>query len=475
MFDPALVSLLSRHVAELDRQGIAWCVLRNHQDFPEPRSATSDIDVLVGDNPERRARAFLADAGRCCSSAMFGRHGVQHDGSRHSVWLTSGLGPPLHVDFFTSCTWAGQRLVDESRVLAARERHSRAVAAAPGHEAAISLLSYCFHRGAVKPEYRQSIQQAARARRAQFEGCLAPVWGARRASELADLAAAGDWDGCATWVRRAKRLRWMRALWSPLETWSYLRTALSVLAERAWHPPGVWIAFLGPDGAGKTTVIEALRQRLDKLFPPDLQLHCHWRPRWLPGPGTLLGRPEEASVNTTPHARRPHGALVSVARLAYFWVDYVLGHWVRVRPVLARGGLVTFDRYAYDFEIDPLRYRLRVSTWLARLSARTAPRPELVFVLDASAAVLHARKQELPLEVLEAQSLTLRELAARLSAAHVVNVARPVDEIISEIEGIVLAYLDARNRRRLRLEADAPDDATPSATVEPLSRGGGRA
>ncbi len=460
MFDPALTSFLSRFVAELDRRGVPWCVLRNHQSFPEPRSATSDIDLLVGGDAARLVREFVADIKRRCPSARIARYGMQHDGSRSSVWLTSGLGTPLHVDFFERCTWAGLRLVDESLVLAHRERNSQVVAAIPGHEAAISLLSYCFHRGTVKTEYRESIREAALTQRAQFEECLTSIWGVKRASDLVDLATAGDWEGCAAWVRRAKRYQWRRIFSSPLESISYLRKALSVLIDRAFRPSGVWIAFLGPDGAGKTTVIETLRKRLDKLFPPNLQLHCHWRPRWLPSPGTLIGRAEEATVNTAPHAKQAHGRLTSAVRLAYFWMDYALGHWVRVRPVIARGGLVTFDRYSYDFAIDPLRYRLRPPAWFARLSAQAVPQPELVFVLDAPPAVLHARKQELPLEVLETQSKALRQMAERLPMAHLVDASRPIDAIVSEIEDIVLEYLDARNRRRLGLEKTMTREAT---------------
>ena len=136
-------------------------------------------------------------------------------------------------------------------------------------------------------------------------------------------------------------------------------------------------------------------------------------------------------------------------RLLYFWVDYVLGHLVLVRPLLAQGGLVTFDRYFDDFLIDQHRYRLSVPSWLLRAMVPLVPKPNLIFVLDAPAEVLRARRQELTPEEIETQMHSLRNLAARYPNARLVRVDRAMNEIIDELERETLRYLDARVRGRL--------------------------
>jgi thymidylate kinase len=446
MHDIALVNTVAKFATELDRHGIAWCVMRNHETFPRPRSDTSDFDLMLACKPSAALNILKAILQPPVGLGMvISRSG----GGVISVFITLPGSPALRLDFMNTVSWAGRKVIATEVILANRRMVDQVPIPAPGHEVADSLMTHLFHNGHVKDEYRRPIQKTVEQNRVDFTACLAPVWGQRTADQLATHAASGDWAWFGAWVRKAK---WRLLLGGCLQPVMAITTLWAFglnIVHRILHPPGLWIAFLGPDGAGKTTVGDAYRTRLLTLFYAENQRHLHWRPSLLPAPGKLTGRNREPVNATEPHGKRSHGPVVSLLRFFYFWLDYVFGHWLRVRPILAKGGLVTFDRYFQDFRVDSRRYRLSLPGWLLRLTERFVPQPELLFVMDAPAEVLHSRKQELSIAEITAQLNSLRQLTAGNPAACMVRVDRSVEEIVDILERESLDYLNKRNRRRL--------------------------
>lgn len=447
MHDIVLVQVVERLVQSLDRVGIRWCVLRNYENFPRPRSDTSDLDLLVD--------CSAADALHNLKEAIkyphigIGRLFTKSDSTLLGVFITVPNSPTLHIDFLDKITWLGQALISTDVLLDKRKLVNNLPIPSSGHEAAVSLMSFLFHQGHVKEEYAQRLQYLLNQDHEGFLECLYPIWGERTAEELAERVAMGDWEWFVAWVRGAKRYLLLKAWRNPITALQNLKILAVNIARRILMPSGLWIAFLGPDGSGKTTVGDAYRTRLATLFYPARQRHLHWRPRWLPTPSQLVGGGEEDNLVTDPHLKAPHGQMVSFLRFFYFWLDFVVGYWIRVRPFLARAGLVTFDRYYHDFLVDPLRYRLNLPSWFILLMARWVPQPELIFVLDASAEVLHERKQELTLSEIEVQLVKLRDLATNNASVRIIQVDRDVNEIVDELERETLTYLDQRNRHRL--------------------------
>ncbi|MFN2382938.1 MAG: hypothetical protein ABR559_01585 [Gemmatimonadota bacterium] len=200
---------------------------------------------------------------------------------------------------------------------------------------------------------------------------------------------------------------------------------------------GVWVALLGPDGSGKSSVLE----EVERLLAPHFRgvKRYHLRPHW----GRL--RPTDAPV-TDPHARPARPALLSLAKLGLWWADYGVGYAALIRPRLARDILVTFDRYYHDLLVDPQRYRYGGPLRLAALGARWLPRPHVIIVLDAPPEVLRQRKREVTLEETTRQREAYRRLAVTLPNARLVNAAQPLAAVAAEVASIVRSCRDAPRR-----------------------------
>ncbi len=203
---------------------------------------------------------------------------------------------------------------------------------------------------------------------------------------------------------------------------------------------GLHLVLLGPDGSGKSTLLPLLQARLEPHFSGIDSYH--WRPKLFSDAGVAAGARKATNAPTTdPHGKPPHGFVLSLARLLYYLADYWLGSFP-IRKAKAQGRLVLFDRYAPDMACDPRRYRFGLRPGFLQKVCALVPQPDLGFILTGDAAMLYARKREVPLETLKGLLERYGAVPRDLPAYQTVDCSRMPDEIADEIAAKVLAYLN---------------------------------
>ena len=121
----------------------------------------------------------------------------------------------------------------------------------------------------------------------------------------------------------------------------------------------------------------------------------------------------------------------SFIRMLYYWLDYLLGVPILLRKEVHYERYSIYDRYIYDFLIDPARSCISLPRWLRMLFVKTVVQPQIVFVLQASADVIYSRKQELDREEIERQLTEFGRLKNMASVVFI-NAERPIDEMVDE-------------------------------------------
>jgi thymidylate kinase len=204
------------------------------------------------------------------------------------------------------------------------------------------------------------------------------------------------------------------------------------MMHRKFVSRGLWIAFFGPDGVGKSAVIEEAKALLGSSFSGVTLLH--FRPRF--------GRRGRNRMPVTdPHGKVPRGLLISLAKLLYWLVDCWWGYFAVIRPALRCSGLVVFDRYYPDILVDPRRYRLPEGCrGFARYVVSLAPCPDLCVLLDAPAEVVQRRKQEVSPAESQRQRLAYLAMLQFLPDKLVVSADGPVSEIARQVNTAVSAF-----------------------------------
>lgn len=200
---------------------------------------------------------------------------------------------------------------------------------------------------------------------------------------------------------------------------------------------GMMIVLIGVDGSGKTTVKNTLVEALCNTFTSIRTFY--FRPEFLPFLGVLLGVREDVrtGTNPNPHNHKREIPLKSFVRFFYYVIDFILGHWIKVRPCILKGELVIFDRYYYDYLVDPFRFNMSVPGWLPRLLLPIIPAPDLVIYLHASPETLYNRKHELPMSELDRQQHEFNKLLNIIPNSFKISVEQSVCEVTDEIVAII--------------------------------------
>lgn len=432
-----------------------YCILSGYDQLPE--SFDTDIDFMVSAEDFVRMPQMIERVSHETKTKLF--HTVDHELSARSYSLGHQAGDRLIIvqpDSTADYRHFGMLWLRASEVLAARRRHPHEFwIPAARHEFAYYLIKRLNKRH-LDQAHGQKLHGLYREDPAGCDMMIARFWKGTKRTILSRMASTNNWvtmEGGlepfrAELRRNSEESIVQRILIGPAHSIHYLR--------RLAMPTGGWIAIVGPDGAGKSAVIDAIQQQF--RFAYDKVKCFHLRPKTL-----RPGRTNDQVV-TDPHGKPPHGVALSVLKAFFLIADYWLGYALQIAPAMRRSQLIVFDRYIYDLLVDSKRVRYGGPAWLLRLAARIVPHPDLVVLLDAPPDVLWTRKKEVPFDEVMRQRDRYCEVVGQLPFATIVNAAQLLPDVIRDVDNAIVEHFERRTAERLRL--NIPAMQTNQAHVE---------
>ncbi|HPF14308.1 MAG: hypothetical protein H6830_08530 [Planctomycetes bacterium] len=443
--------------AALEATEIRFALLRGY-DAGSAQRPGSDVDLVV--HPEDHATfqeclevacehsgTSIVQTHRTPYAEQFLLHGRTQAGS-HSL---------LSLDVHTAETCYGMPYLEAERLLdhcrpkpAARFRWEQSgqapmVPCVDGAWAGLVRFQNGFlSAGEVRTEGLLWFAKASAADQQSIERELHRAYGAQMGQRLVWALRERDVPRLEKLARSARRKLWWRcwrraALPRSADT---LRTLYALRVRPYFQPRGLCIAFLGTDGSGKTTLIEALRGVLQPHYRDGQSGVRKLRPGLLPQinrwfhPRKLRYSVEDCS---RPHRAQPSGALGSAFRASYYALDCLLGWPLRILPLRRRNALLIFDRYYLEFLVDPRRARIAPKSPVPRWWSRVVPQPDTMLVCVADPKVIHKRKQELPYAEIERQVQGFETLPQKFPRTHLIRTEGSLEDSLDHVLSAIYA------------------------------------
>jgi hypothetical protein len=323
-------AMLLRVFEVLERQGVPYCVLHGYQEYP--LRVPSDVDLLIPAEISARQLAQVLHDSR------------QEIGARIVQWFEDGAifivlaadqweaSPPmLQVHVTRNYSMGGRVFYRGEQIIRLRQKHGDFYVPPPALEFTCVLINRLC---------KNELGEARAARLSELfaqdpSGCRDAVLQlvSHHSSQLiVDAAGSGNWNP----VKKVMPILAREFLHSR-KTTADAPLAAQWRRLRRWLRPrnGLHMVFLGPDGVGKSTVIETFQRDMAQAF-----LHSTYL-TFAPGiiPSKLAPR------KSKPHDLPPRSKPASLVKAAWWLLCYTVGYLASVRSVLARGGLVVNHRY----------------------------------------------------------------------------------------------------------------------------------
>lgn len=426
---------------------LEYCVLGGYETLPD--DPTSDVDMWVAADDQASFREALSEVAADLGWAIvIPSVSPRLDGPGEGKFSLVNREDPdavVQIDSWTYPYWRGIPYLDQEVIADHRRLERGFYVAEPGVEMAFSLVGDVLHRRELTERRTERAAECLDADDGSFEAALADRFGRDTAERVGTLARDGRWadlEASASQLRRAllstavregpgrQLRRWGRYLWQGIR-------------HRVWDDYGCFVAFVGPDGSGKTTSATGF---LDSTMVETLFTRREFFYREfpvLPKMGELVAaitRREREDEPADDRETTPLPLWRSVLYPLYYGLNNVLAYVWLWRAMKGGGTASVLDRYFYEFRIQPLYSS--APQWLVRACSALVPEPDVLVFTTADTEVVSERADELPVDEIERQIEICERIVSRHPRGVTVETVDGSEAVVTEIQRAVLRELE---------------------------------
>lgn len=399
----------SELVMRFNEEEIKYFILRNYEELPE-KNQGKDVDIIIEPGAYKQVSELILSVMKKYVVPYYTV--TQFD--RMRCWYimnpTNNFG--IHIDIIENYYCKGFELIDFYELYRNTIPYKNFRVLNESYDSLMLLLPNIIGYKSLKEKYRATISSDYDQKKEKIVPLLHKVLGKQDGEWVASKLKKKDYNAIVGESSRLSHSMKKRVLFKNVFKGIYNYSRYFILrAYRVGVCPRKYqrtIAFLGPDGSGKSTFIDGLIARLCTLYVSDNERFrvYHHRPSLLPNLGEVgekAGIVKQDKDFTNPHRGEKTGLISSLLRMTYYWFDYLIGVSYYLRRDVNGEKYSLFDRYIYDFLVDPRRSRIYLPYWLRKCFTKMVIQPQIVFVLTTNAETIFKRKQELTMEEIKRQ------------------------------------------------------------------------
>lgn len=383
-----------------DQQGIGYCVLRNFEFLYDANHAWEGLDTVIGKDDYEKARAILLQHGFIQRKPQFS---LQH---KAFFKLVSGVKVSFDVQV-GGVYWNDMRYMDES-IIANGVRKDFFNVPSDNDAFLMLLVHSILGKRRFKLKYQQilsSLLEQGRVDEQKIVQDLSSVFTKHKSEELLKLVKAKQFDKIPIYGLLSLFI---------FKSFNHI-TTLAALTLRwiRWKRPLMpfpVISIVGPDGAGKSTLVSSLDAYLKEMRrKPAVVYMGRGRNHILPFMGLARKYKSAEKKRDTSDMHNSSDSfkrkIIYTLSSTLFVTDSLLRYWLIVFPLRMRKRIVITDRYCTDIILMK-----NVHPRWKKLLHSLFPRPTISVLLYNTPEVLQQRRPEEPIQELQRQMEIFNQL-----------------------------------------------------------------
>lgn len=189
-----------------------------------------------------------------------------------------------------------------------------------------------------------------------------------------------------------------------------------------------FIVFLGPDGCGKTTIIDQVAAVCSETGQRVEQ--CTFNFGLLPSLSSLLGRKQKVTMEGAENAGMvsPLSLPRSLILCCWYGLDLILGH---IRLWRTPDTLFIFSRFYMDFFYQ--RAHRKAPSWLLKIFLFFGPKPKHIIVLKRDPQAIFAQKPELSVEEIKLQYELIHRHLSKYSGYAEIDATQGIETTVQNV------------------------------------------
>lgn len=447
IWDERHSKIFNNLISLLNKDNIKFFILRNYEGLPEYNSS-KDIDIIVDPTKIDIAIDLLKKVYRQNNLKYF--YYVKYEKGHNCKGINPKLNIAIHIDLMEGYLSRGSEIFDFNELYDNTNPYKNFKVLNEFYNGLMLFIykQFGYKKPKLKKEYCDIIYETY-IKYPEFQNQLIKLIGKELTKKIVSCIEKKDY---------IKMLSYTNQLTSKLNIYAFKNKPIETLFNKSKfyiekinrviinsNKYTKFISVMAPDGAGKTTMLENLLDKIAFYWVDDsVDNRCslyHFRPTILPNLGAVGEKAKVMKQDTdysNPHRAKPANKLSSLIRITYYTTDYILGYFMIIKKDVKVDKFTIFDRYSYDFLIDPLRSRINLPIWVRKLYVKLTPQPKIVFYLHADPDVIFKRKQELTLEEITRQNKIYLDLANSHDRFKILDANRHYDESVDEALEIIL-------------------------------------
>ena len=387
--------LITTFFNELDVQEISYAVLRNYEGLPEINTS-KDIDILFNPSEIDNTQSILMDCASNLGYLLIWSNPLDY--LKGFVFAKVGNSvQTIKFDLFVGLRWRGIDFLNSSKLLANRKEYNGIHVLDSIDESVVSYFYYTLYAKKIRNKYHDKIINDFKS--IEIFDRLHYLF---NTNSMQKIIHDGISDLNKGVLKNRKKII-LKLFMKSFGVRYSIRFIKHVYTEYFLRLKfGYFISFSGPDGVGKSTLVDCLNNILFELGITDKNIPDHLLSENAPAlHKTIIAKKSRSNHQyDKPYEAKPVSYVESFLRSFYYFVIFIYDGFLILKRK-HKNNIVVYDRYIMDFSVDTRRMRIKIPDIFSKFFLNVLKFDNLNIVITAEADRILTRKYELKKEKLD--------------------------------------------------------------------------